>query len=76
MARAGIGRRTRQMNPGAKTLGEYVQAVAQHTRRAHDEAGRVIHETPKERRRDYAAEIWKRRRAHGTDRRADDRVPF
>ena len=45
MARAGIGRRTRQYNPGARTLAEYVQAVTQHRRGALDEAGRVIHQT-------------------------------
>jgi len=61
MARAGIGRRTRQYNPGARTLAEYVQAVAQHRRGAHDEGGRIIHETPKEKRREFAAEIWRRR---------------
>ena len=61
MARAGIGRRTRQYNPGARTLAEYVQAVTQHRRGAHDEAGRIIHETPKETRRALAAAIWRRR---------------
>jgi hypothetical protein len=39
-----------QYNPGARTLAEYVQAVTQHRRGAHDEAGRIIHETPKEKR--------------------------
>jgi hypothetical protein len=69
-AREGLGRRTAQYNPGARTLGEYIQAVTQHTRRAHDEAGRIIHETPKSRRREFAAEIWDRRRAH------HESVPF
>jgi hypothetical protein len=66
MARAGIGRRVRQFNPGACTLAEYVQAVVRHQRGTHDEAGRIIHETPKERRREFAQEIWRRRRARGT----------
>ncbi len=44
MAKRGKGRRTVQYNPGAKTLGEYLNAVLQHTRGAHDEGGRIIHE--------------------------------
>jgi hypothetical protein len=71
MARTGTGRRTVQYNPGtggAKTLGEYVQAVLQHTRGSHDAAGRIIHETPKSRRRQFASEIWSSRRSHGTER--------
>ena len=67
-ARAGRGRRTRQFNPGAETLAQYVQAVIEHRRGAHDPAGRVIHETPKAQRREFAAEIWRRRRERGTDR--------
>jgi hypothetical protein len=63
MAKAGRGRRTRQYNPGTRSLAEYVQAVTQHQRGAYDEAGRTIHETPKERRRDFAARIWDIRRA-------------
>ncbi len=68
MAREGRRRRTRQYNPRARTLAEYVQAVVQHRRGAHDEAGRIIHETPKERRREFAARIWEIRRQRGTDR--------
>jgi len=67
-ARAGRGRRTRQFNPGAETLAQYVQAAIEHRRGAHDEGGRIIHETPKARRRGFAAEIWRRRRERGTDR--------
>jgi hypothetical protein len=67
-ARAGKGRRTRQFNPGASTLSEYVEAAIQHTRGQHDAGGQIIHETPKEKRKDFAAEIWQRRRARGTDR--------
>lgn len=65
MAKAGKGRRTAQYNPGAETLGQYVEAVLQHTRKAHDEGGRIIHETPKSRRRRFASEIWANRQAHG-----------
>jgi hypothetical protein len=69
MARAGKGRRTHQYNPGARTLAQYAGAALQHTRRAHDAGGKIIHETPNEKRREFAAEIWRRRRAHGNDRR-------
>lgn len=69
MAKRGTGRRTRQYNPGAKTLGEYTQAVATHTRGAHDEGGKVIHETSKAKRREFAGEIWDRRKAHGNPKR-------
>jgi len=67
-ARAGRGRRTRQFNPGARTLAHYVQAALEHRRGAHDPAGRIIHETPKARRSEFAQEIWRIRRARGTDR--------
>lgn len=80
MARQGRGRRTRQYNPGARTLAEYVQAVTQHRRGAHDEAGRIIHDTPKEKRREFAQEIWRRRRERypecGRSRCAADQTPF
>jgi hypothetical protein len=69
MARAGQGRRTRQYNPGAYSLAQYTEAVLQHTRGAHDAGGKIIHDTPKEKRQEFAAEIWRRRRARGTDRR-------
>ncbi len=65
MARTGKGRRTAQYNPGAKTLGEYLNAILTHTRGAHDEGGRIIHETPKGKRASYASEIWARRKSHG-----------
>jgi hypothetical protein len=72
MAKAGKGVRTRQYNPkrgcaksrtrkkrnpGATNLAQYVQAAVEHTRGAHDEGGRVIHETPKSKRREFAREI-------------------
>jgi len=68
MARAGIGKRTRQCNPGARTLAQYTEAVLQHTRGQYDAGGEIIHDTPEETRRQFAAEIWQRRRARGTDR--------
>ena len=64
--RLGLGRRTRQYNPGAETLREYVEAAVSHRRGEHDEGGRILHHTPKEIRREFAAEIWRRRRARGT----------
>ena len=66
-ARAGYGRRVSQFNPGAETLREYVQAALEHRRGTHDPAGLVIHLTPKAQRREFAAEIWRRRRDRGTD---------
>jgi len=65
---AGHGVRTRQFNPGASTLAQYTEAALQHTRGEHDAGGEIIHETPKEKRQEFAAEIWRRRRARGTDR--------
>ena len=74
MARAGQGRKTRQYNPGAdnpgaENLAQYVQAAMIHRRGERDEGGRIIHETPKSKRQEFAAEIWRRRRKRGTDRR-------
>ncbi|HEY6271198.1 MAG TPA: HNH endonuclease [Terriglobales bacterium] len=72
MARAGQGVRTRQYNPanlGARTLAQYTDAALRHTRGAHDAGGKIIHETDKEKRQEFAAEIWRRRRERGTDRR-------
>jgi hypothetical protein len=44
-------------NPGAVNLAQYVQAAVDHTRGAHDAGGKVIHETPKAKRREFAREI-------------------
>jgi hypothetical protein len=73
-AKAGKGRRTRQFNPGAENLAQYVQAVLDHTRGAHDAGGMIIHETPKEKRQEYAAKIWSRRKQRGATKGED--VPF
>lgn len=53
----------------ARTLKEYTEAVLRHTRGEHDAGGKIIHETSKEKRQEFAAEIWRRRRTRGTDRR-------
>lgn len=48
-------------NPGATNLAQYVQAAVEHTRGAHDEGGRVLHETPKSKRKEFAREIaWRK----------------
>ena len=48
-------------NPGATNLAQYVQAALDHSRGSHDAGGKVIHETPKAKRREFAREIWFRR---------------
>ena len=73
LARAGFGKRTRQYNPGARTLAQYTRAALQHARGQHDAGGKIIHETPKEKREEFAAQIWRRRRAYGTDRPSSSR---
>lgn len=65
MAKAGRGVRTRQYNPGATNLAQYVQAAMDHVRGSHDAAGKVLHETPKAVRREFAREIWFRRGYRG-----------
>jgi len=76
MAKAGRGVRTRQYNPkrkrknpGATNLAQYVQAAMDHTRGSHDEGGKIIHETPKAKRREFAREIWFRRGYRGNPER-------
>jgi len=75
MKRAGKGVRTRQYNPGAKNLGEYVDAAVKHKRGSYDEGGKVIHETPKSTRQKFAREIWSRRRASGRVSSRNGRKP-
>lgn len=58
--RIGAGVPTRQYNPASKrvpTFQQYVFAVANHTRGAHDDGGKVIHATPKHKRIEYARRI-------------------
>jgi hypothetical protein len=61
----GRGVRTRQYNPGANNLAQYVQAAMDHVRGSHDAGGKVLHETPKSVRREFAREIWFRRGYRG-----------
>lgn len=74
MARAGLGRRTRQFNPkaqGAKSLGQWLTAVL--SMKGHSDAMDVgsavemIRATPPERRSEFADQIWRIRRQRGTD---------
>jgi hypothetical protein len=44
-------------NPGAQTLGAYVDAAVNHTRGSHDAGGKILHDTPKAKRREFAREI-------------------
>lgn len=58
--RIGAGVPTNQYNPskgGVPTFQQYVWAVTQHSRGAHDEGGVVIHATPKSKRIEYARRI-------------------
>lgn len=49
-------------NPGgAVNLAQYVMAAMEHSRGAHDAGGKILHETPKAKRREFAKEIWWRR---------------
>lgn len=78
-AKAGIGKRTRQFNPaakstrGAQTLGQWLTAVMS-TKGMGDmpvrQAVQMIHDTPASKRSEFAAQIWQKRRD-----RADE-VPF
>ena len=52
-------------NPGDINLAQYVQAAMDHVRGSHDAAGKVLHETPKSVRREFAKEIWWRRGYRG-----------
>jgi len=80
LLRAGIGRRTVQFNPadheGARTLAQWVTAVT--SLQGHgpmDVLGAVdlVSATPPGRRSSFGKEIWRLRRAHGTDKTG---VPF
>jgi hypothetical protein len=72
---AGIGRRTRQLNPsaeGASTLAQWVTAVLAMKGQsdAMDPAAaiQIIHATPPDVRSRFAKAIWRIRRQRGTDR--------
>ncbi len=75
----GIGRLTRQYNPGgqgARTLGQWLTAVmsmkGQSDAMPVAAAVEMIRATAPAKRSEFASEIWARRREHGTDRS----VPF
>jgi hypothetical protein len=85
-ARLGIGKKTRQLNPGsskgagARNLAQWVMAVLSIKGQgplAVREAVDMIRATPPEDRSSYASEIWRRRRVHGTAGRARELdIPF
>jgi len=64
---------------GAKTLGQWLTAVTsmkgESDKMSVSDAVAMIHATPPETRSRFGKEIWRLRRAHGTDRRAGE-VPF
>jgi hypothetical protein len=80
----GLGVKTRQFNPrvkGAHNLGAWLAAVMTVTGQAPQmdlqTAIDMIHATPAEDRSAFGSEIWRRRRARGTDRwTARGEVPF
>lgn len=76
----GIGRRTRQYNPaetdGARSLAQWVTAVTSlHGSGPMTVEGAIelIRATPAAKRSQFAKEIWRLRREHGTDKTG---VPF
>jgi hypothetical protein len=78
-----MDRRTRQFNPdaeGAQSLGQWLTAVmsmkGESDAMAVPAAVEIIRATPPEDRARFAAEIWKRRRQRGTDRRQKEGSPF
>jgi len=86
--KAGLGKRTRQYNPAsgsAPTFAQYAWAVSQDRGRryipgsgwsegAHDEAGSIIHATPKRLRVQYAKRFAQSRQRAGRSSRSE--VPF
>lgn len=80
LRRAGLGRRTRQLNPsaqGAQSLGQWLTAVfamkGDSDTMSVADAVAMIRATPPEERSRFAREIWTIRKRRGTDRSA---VPF
>ena len=83
--RSGKGVRTRQFNGSnprkwkgqlVPTYAEYIQAAnVEHKRKAFDFGGSIIHQTPPDLRRLYAARAWATRRQRGTDKWKSD-IPF
>jgi len=70
----GAGRPTNQYNPakgGVPTFEQYMWAVSNHSRGAHDAGGAVIHATPKHKRIEYARRIAKKAQATKPERLED-----
>ena len=70
----GAGKPTNQYNPssGVPTFEQYMWAVSNHERKAHDAGGAVIHATPKHKRIEYARRIVSKAQQTKRDR-LDDR---
>jgi hypothetical protein len=78
MARAGFGKRTAQYNPagGARSLGQWIVAVTSMKGAGPMKLGdavEMVRSTSPSKRSEYAREIWRLRRKHGTDKTG---VPF
>jgi hypothetical protein len=78
MARAGYGKRTAQYNPagGAQSVGAWMAAVMSIKGQGPmslASAVDMIRATSPAKRSEFAREIWRTRRSHGTDK---TRVPF
>lgn len=67
LKRLGKGEIVNGKNPGAKNLAQYIIAAKEHARGAHDAGGKIIHETPKYRRRQFAADIARIKAHKATD---------
>jgi hypothetical protein len=83
--RLGMGRRTRQYNPGkgvtgARSLGQWLTAVlsmkGESDQMPVPAAVGLIRATPPERRSEFAQEIWERRRKRSGPSGRADSVPF
>jgi hypothetical protein len=70
-----LGVPTNQYNPaksGIPTFEQYMWAVSNHTRKAHDEGGAIIHATPKHKRIEYARRIVAKAQRTKQERRSAD----
>lgn len=69
----GAGRLTHQYNPsaGVPTFQQYMWAVSNHERKAHDQGGAIIHATPKSKRIEYARRIASKAQATKKERASD-----
>ena len=69
----GAGRPTNQYNPsqGVPTFQQYMWAVSNHEREAHDEGGAIIHATPKHKRIEYARRIASKARQTKRERASE-----